>query len=85
MGDAIHGEGLGDSSDFDDEYDVYIPGIRPPLTREEFEYYHGEDVLSLYHWLQNECGRQGWLLFSSLTYTDMLELAYTTSPKELPK
>lgn len=81
-------EGLGDSvcvEDLDsDEVEAYIPAIQSPLTEEEFQYYHGEDVLSLFHWLQDECARQGWSLFSSLRYQDMLEMAYKTSPRDKP-
>lgn len=80
-------EGLGESvtaEELEDEFEPYIPGIQAPLTEDEFQYYHGEDVLSLYYWLKNECERQGWTLFSSLTYTHLLELAYKTSPKDKP-
>jgi 23S rRNA A2030 N6-methylase RlmJ len=84
--DALY-EGLGDSvtrEELEEEVEAYIPAIQSPLTEEQFQYYHGEDVLSLYHWLQNECERQGWFLFSLLTYQDMLELAFRTSPKDKP-
>ena len=80
-------EGLGEcvtAEELEDELEAYVPGIESPLNEEEFQYYHGEDVLSLYHWLKDACARQGWFLFSSLSYKDMLELAYRTSPKEKP-
>lgn len=80
-------EGLGElltAEEIDDEYETYIPAIQSPLNEEQFQYYYGEEVLSLYHWLQDQCQRQGWSIFSKLSYKDMLELAFKTSPRDKP-
>lgn len=81
MDNALHSEGLGDVT-YDDE--VHFANVQTPISQEEFEYYYGEDVLDIYHMIQNECARVGLTVFLSLSYQDMLELAYKTSPKEKP-
>jgi hypothetical protein len=89
-------EGLGesasehsDSSDDDafaetPEACTYVPGIQAPLSPEEFEYYWGEELLTLYHHLKDTISASGWALFERLDYCEFCKFAYGRSSKAKP-
>lgn len=79
-------EGIGDSDSGDDfgDYDRYLPAIEAPLTREQFDYYWGEDLLDLYYALLDNTQRRGLLLFEKLSYMDFIDLAFATSSRSKP-
>jgi hypothetical protein len=81
-------EGIGDSaseySDDDVAIQRYVPAIRSPLDPEQFEYYWNDELLTLYHQLQDTCAAYGFALFESLDFCEFCKFAYVTSSKTKP-
>jgi hypothetical protein len=83
-----HFEGVGDSaSDFEDTDGgtvSYVPAIQAPLSRDDFEYYWSEELVTLYHVVKDHCSQYGWPVFDELTFCDFCKFAYDTSSKAKP-
>ena len=77
-------EGVGESASDGEDYDRYVPAIQAPLTREQFEYYWGEELLTLYHQLKDTCAAGGFALFEKLEFFDFCQAAYAHSSKRKP-
>ena len=83
-------EGVGESAASDGEvsesfpYYPYVPAIRAPLDQMQFEYYWGEELLTLYHALKDRCADNGWSLFEKLDFCDFCRFAFLKSSRDKP-
>jgi hypothetical protein len=89
-------EGLGDTaSDYssDDSASIprphpevtrYVPAIQSPLSRDDFEYYWSEELVTLYHQLKDTCNGAGWCLFEQLDFCEFCKHAYQWSSRTKP-
>ena len=81
-------EGIGDSASDDSDGGEctgrYVPAIASPLGEQDFEYYWGEELLTLYHQLQDTCAAQGWTLLEQLDFCDFCKFAFAKSSRVKP-
>lgn len=77
-------EGIGDSASDSEESDVYVPAIRSPLGREDFEYYWSEELVVLYHCVIDRAQENGWPLLDKLHVTDFVDFVFRNSSRRKP-
>lgn len=62
----------------------YVPAIQSPLSGDDFEYYWGEELLTLYHQLKDTVSNSGWSLFEKLDFCEFCKHAYVWSSRAKP-
>ena len=78
-------QGVGSDTD-DDHGDLYVPAIPSPLlSRDDFDYYWSEELVTLYHTLKDTAAANGWPLFDRLRSPEPLfALAWAHSSRAKP-